>query len=502
MTGFELKMIKKNTKPMLWKRLYVPGGITFTQLSFILDEMFRLPQDPHFGFEFYSCKAQISERDAYSFKRGKWEYDHFNADQTYIDDYLGTQPWFSYYRSIDNEETAFRVEIEERFLNADFPAPELIKTVTLKKNDETAYWESLNEILARRYYVCYEEDPAWLTHEEINRQLEGGRTFAGSLHPVSAPLEMGDASISRSLTMISAGLKKMAGVPEEPEDSEDPEEPEKAKKYPAIVPARIMEKKAWIQRCDYAVTKLYGACRVDEFCTLCKTAAYLDLQDSEIEGLFDEIPDEDLTCARLGNRYVRKALIEKGSYENLLKWHRGKRISYPTEKVIDELWTMGYPDSDPVYKMAAASLVQDVGADKKDCENYLRLIFDEFSYGGQISDIVPLLEKEGLKPQGKQAAQTLTALLVMLNNNTRMALHKGNSPADLDASAKKAAPFGRGAFGSSGAAAPQSVFAGSSSQISSAAPAGNVKNAPKIYPNDPCPCGSGKKYKKCCGRNK
>ncbi|MDR2042762.1 MAG: SEC-C domain-containing protein [Clostridium sp.] len=26
-----------------------------------------------------------------------------------------------------------------------------------------------------------------------------------------------------------------------------------------------------------------------------------------------------------------------------------------------------------------------------------------------------------------------------------------------------------------------------------------VKEA-RIYPNDPCPCGSGKKYKKCCGR--
>ena len=25
-------------------------------------------------------------------------------------------------------------------------------------------------------------------------------------------------------------------------------------------------------------------------------------------------------------------------------------------------------------------------------------------------------------------------------------------------------------------------------------------NNRKIYPNDPCPCGSGKKYKKCCGR--
>ncbi len=28
-----------------------------------------------------------------------------------------------------------------------------------------------------------------------------------------------------------------------------------------------------------------------------------------------------------------------------------------------------------------------------------------------------------------------------------------------------------------------------------------VVKGDKVYPNDPCPCGSGKKYKKCCGRN-
>ena len=27
-----------------------------------------------------------------------------------------------------------------------------------------------------------------------------------------------------------------------------------------------------------------------------------------------------------------------------------------------------------------------------------------------------------------------------------------------------------------------------------------VRTEKKIYPNDPCPCGSGKKYKQCCGR--
>ena len=28
-----------------------------------------------------------------------------------------------------------------------------------------------------------------------------------------------------------------------------------------------------------------------------------------------------------------------------------------------------------------------------------------------------------------------------------------------------------------------------------------IKKEEKVYPNDPCPCGSGKKYKKCCGKN-
>ena len=35
----------------------------------------------------------------------------------------------------------------------------------------------------------------------------------------------------------------------------------------------------------------------------------------------------------------------------------------------------------------------------------------------------------------------------------------------------------------------------------SAAKAPQRRQTQKIYPNDPCPCGSGKKYKKCCGRN-
>ena len=30
---------------------------------------------------------------------------------------------------------------------------------------------------------------------------------------------------------------------------------------------------------------------------------------------------------------------------------------------------------------------------------------------------------------------------------------------------------------------------------------GTIVKGPKVGRNDPCPCGSGKKYKHCCGRN-
>lgn len=47
----------------------------------------------------------------------------------------------------------------------------------------------------------------------------------------------------------------------------------------------------------------------------------------------------------------------------------------------------------------------------------------------------------------------------------------------------------------------QKKIASASEIVTSSMPI--VKNrigGKKIYPNDLCPCGSGKKYKKCCGR--
>jgi len=65
---------------------------------------------------------------------------------------------------------------------------------------------------------------------------------------------------------------------------------------------------------------------------------------------------------------------------------------------------------------------------------------------------------------------------------------------------------GRGGAPASAAAAPAPAAVGPGAgraggpAPAQAAPAGVRRTGPKIGRNDPCPCGSGKKYKKCCGK--
>ena len=47
----------------------------------------------------------------------------------------------------------------------------------------------------------------------------------------------------------------------------------------------------------------------------------------------------------------------------------------------------------------------------------------------------------------------------------------------------------------------EQVLKPSDNPAEKAAPAPKGSNGKKVGRNDPCPCGSGKKYKKCCGKD-
>jgi len=51
---------------------------------------------------------------------------------------------------------------------------------------------------------------------------------------------------------------------------------------------------------------------------------------------------------------------------------------------------------------------------------------------------------------------------------------------------------------SAAASKPSDMVSEATEALSKAKP---VRTGPKVGRNDPCPCGSGKKYKQCCGKN-
>ena len=81
--------------------------------------------------------------------------------------------------------------------------------------------------------------------------------------------------------------------------------------------------------------------------------------------------------------------------------------------------------------------------------------------------------------------QQLTAEIMELCNNTRMWALKGHTPKELFQEEKKyLKPL---------PSEPFRLDRTDSKVI-------NIRSRTKVGRNDPCPCGSGKKYKKCCGK--
>ncbi len=60
--------------------------------------------------------------------------------------------------------------------------------------------------------------------------------------------------------------------------------------------------------------------------------------------------------------------------------------------------------------------------------------------------------------------------------------------------------FGGTTTASSGGAPPKGSDVVSEAAAAVAEKSRPVRTGPKVGRNDPCPCGSGKKYKHCCGR--
>ena len=622
MKTFQIKLAEKKTKPPVWKRCIVPGGITFSQLAVILEAIAETEVSEQYEFEFYQAGIQLREwREGEQAVR-RYNFDYWCSSDTYIDDLMGREPWFTFRTGKEKE---YRVTIE-KCVTDEKPYPYILKQ---KESPDSRTWmdvEKANQELRGQFQVTY-GDPDYRTFDELKQEMKTGsfglrgaekpvsraernekssetklREFADLLqkhlaenrnaqerytrnpemaeimsswtkeelkslaedlelkgyHSLKKDILAGKIKeellkpsvMERQMMMFSdeeiaafESVLKTTGYYPVRKDLEllegfynlayvgiyndnfaaVPDEVKKVYKKVNTPKFRKKRKRAfWMIRCLTMVIFLYVLAPISVIKEMLVKCLGEDISEEEFREIFAWIPDYQNPCVIRGEWVIYKEVLPQGLY-NKIKESQGDLEYYiPEQEEILDYTGHGYPSRDTCCRKVKEFLIKRMKIEEEQTENLMQVIYSRISLGGGPSDVTEIFEEEGIIFPNETTVRDFIALLIELNNSTRMIQNRGWTPSEMT---KKRPVLPEGQKPTivpmSSLAAEQLKQASNELQqmgftvdLDSGAdevetvfmPDGiaghTVKGTKKIYPNDPCPCGSGKKYKKCCGKSK
>ncbi|EMR06948.1 hypothetical protein C772_01084 [Bhargavaea cecembensis DSE10] len=182
-----------------------------------------------------------------------------------------------------------------------------------------------------------------------------------------------------------------------------------------------------------------------------------------------------------GDRFIHEELLEPEQFDYYSKQANGKPYYVPGK---EELLLYGdadhyevTPELEKFQRFAERKLFRGEEARAINWVDYAQYLAASNTPPAQAMGL--LLDDEGIVFDDDKQANELIGLFFDMVNATRMWENRGHTPNELRESGTLKVLEG-GTAGSAGAG--QNVI------------------AEKVGRNDPCPCGSGKKYKKCCGK--
>ena len=215
---------------------------------------------------------------------------------------------------------------------------------------------------------------------------------------------------------------------------------------------------------------------------------------------------------------IHISILQNQEMQYLLDHQMDKAFYIPSARQIEEIQRIGYEADSPSYKKLETFFIRKLHLSYEQAVSWCLQVWANSYEGEQIGEIFQKLNDAGIAFMGEKQLNEFAKLLMDAHNHTRLRENRGHTPIEL---AGKEAPHGMPTIvpGSSKAAEmlreslPELQRMGIPVDLDSNAdtiqtvmyPEGiagqAVRTEKKIYPNDPCPCGSGKKYKKCCGKH-
>ena len=287
---------------------------------------------------------------------------------------------------------------------------------------------------------------------------------------------------------------------------------------------KYARKMSWLSQCLDFGEAFYGVFDKDILREMFNVRKGFHISEEELERLCNEFPADMTEChMEEGQRFiVAEYLAYDDRYKDLLDRQAGKEFYIPNEQEILDYARNLYLSQEPAYQNFREFLQHEIGITYEDADGVALDIWDKIQFDMDFTDIIRYLMDDYEDFLDDRKIEQFVQLLQELNNNTRMQIHRGHTPNEMMKKGIEQGYFSQEPIVVPGSSEAAELLKSASKELkemgicvdfnsnASMIPAnsgqsdvfGQADNSfKKIYPNDPCPCGSGKKYKKCCGRN-
>ena len=276
---------------------------------------------------------------------------------------------------------------------------------------------------------------------------------------------------------------------------------------------------SWVWKCLYWTEEMYGYTPIENFLDVIGVKKEFRMSGDELIEIFDHFPLDRLWTVRLDDIFLSTIYApDPDRLYDLRVRQQDKDYYIPTAAEVEELFDTCALLSTPAYQKMKKYMTKNLHLTETEAEDILLDLWDMLSTEDDFHESLQWFMEQFEFSNDKQARDILN-LFMPLSNNTRMIVNKGHTPSELSGRIK----FGPGnmpvitagsslAAGMLAKAAPEIRKMGFGLDLESNAAKIPVMDLPngldgpvkmsqkKVYPNDPCPCGSGKKFKKCCGK--
>ena len=293
-------------------------------------------------------------------------------------------------------------------------------------------------------------------------------------------------------------------------------------------------KKGWMMKCVQFVINYYGIAPVEVIYELYKLKVKdtidemiailwempVDIVESCIFTMRDldlqDWPEDDPVYSSRG-LFIHIPILENDEVGYLFDCQMDKPFYIPSVQQIEEICRIGYEESSLAYVKLKTYFMKKMNLSYEQAVSWCLQVWVNSYKGESPANVISEMTEADVVFKSEKQMNEFVGLLMDAHNNTRMKENRGHKPNELirrefASGMPTIVPGSTHAAAMLRDAAPQLKemgipvdLDGNADIISTAiypnGLGGNVVNVEKkIYPNDPCLCGSGKKYKRCCGR--